>query len=121
MKHKSGLDLALVLEAAAQQYLDDADRLSANLEKWTVTTSGELLAEVSYVRINPADPDKPNTYQSPDDSWIDIKNGGGRHPAKNIVDGGFLERVRYGFLPTRRILSYTKSKQMVAGPLPIQS
>ena len=85
-------------KAAAQQYLDYADWLSANLEKWTVTTSGELLAEVShhYVRINPANPDKPSTYQSPDDSWIDIKNGGGRHPAKNVVDGGFLELVRYG-------------------------
>jgi glucoamylase len=75
-----------------------ADWLAAHLEDWTVTTRGELVPGKPrhYVRITPADPDHPEAAPDPDTAMIQIANGGGIHPARNLVSGDFLDLVRLG-------------------------
>ena len=81
-----------------------ADYLRAHLEEWTVTTKGSLLAGTQrhFVRLDPSKPgeaaepgavDKAQLYltsQPPDAPQS--------YPAREIVDGGFLQLVRYGIL-----------------------
>ncbi|HEV2394549.1 MAG TPA: glycoside hydrolase family 15 protein [Verrucomicrobiae bacterium] len=83
---------------AAAFILDYADWLSAHLEGWTTTDCGELLPGKPrhYIRINPADPDQPDQVSDPNTALIQIANGGGVHPARNIVSADFLELVRLG-------------------------
>ena len=85
-------------EGAARFALDCADWLSAHLEEWTVTNRGELVPGKPrhYIRITPADPDEPAQACGPDTALIQLANGGGRHPARNIVSADFLELVRLG-------------------------
>jgi glucoamylase len=85
-------------EDAARFVLEYADWLSAHLEEWTVTTRGELVPGVArhYVRITPADPERPGHGCDPDTATIPIANGGGLHPARNVVSADFLELVRLG-------------------------
>jgi glucoamylase len=80
---------------------DYADFLESHVETWTVTTQGTLVPGINrhYIRINPslatdcADED-PNcgtlilANQAPGTPY--------EFPAKDIVDAGFLELVRYG-------------------------
>jgi glucoamylase len=75
-----------------------ADWLAAHIEEWTVTTRGELIKEIPqhYIRINPTDPQTPNPHADPNTTRIQISNGGGVHPARNIVGGDFLQLVRLG-------------------------
>jgi glucoamylase len=75
-----------------------ADWLAAHLEEWTVTTQGELVEGFPrhYIRINPADPNAPDPHADPNTAMIQIANGGGLHPARNIVGGDFLLLVRFG-------------------------
>jgi glucoamylase len=84
--------------SAAKFILDYADWLSAHLEAWMVTTRGEMVPGKPrhFVRINPADPERPDLFTSPDENMIQIGNGGGLHPARNIVSTDFLELVRLG-------------------------
>ena len=80
-----------------------ADFLESHVEKWTVTNHGTLVPGITrhYIRINPAvssegstgdeDPDKGEMVlanQKPGDRY--------QYPANQIVDGGFLELVRFG-------------------------
>ncbi len=83
---------------AADFLLDYADWLSAHLEEWTVTNRGELVKDKPrhYVRITPADPQHAEATADPDNAVIEIANGGGKHPARNIVSGDFLQLVRLG-------------------------
>jgi glucoamylase len=78
--------------------LDYADWLSAHLEEWTVTNRGELVKDKPrhYVRITPADPHQAEATADPNNANIEIANGGGKHPARNIVGGDFLDLVRLG-------------------------
>jgi len=78
--------------------LDYADWLSAHLEEWMVTSRGELVKDKPrhYVRITPADPKQAVASPNPDESEIFLGNGGGKHPARNIVGGDFLHLVRLG-------------------------
>lgn len=78
--------------------LDYADWLSAHLEDWTVTNRGELVTGKPrhYVRITPADPKQAGASPDPDEAEIVLANGGGKHPARNIVGGDFLQLVRLG-------------------------
>ncbi len=78
--------------------LEYADWLSAHLEEWTVTTRGELVPGKPrhYIRLTPADPDQPNHFCAPDGAVLQIANGGGAHPARNVVSTDFLELVRLG-------------------------
>jgi glucoamylase len=75
-----------------------ADWLAAHLEEWTVTTNGELVEGFPhhYIRINPTDPANPDPHADPNTTMIQIANGGGLHPARNVVSGDFLHLVRFG-------------------------
>src|SRR5215510_10006747 len=83
---------------AAEFVLAYADWLAAHLEEWMVTTNGELVEGIPrhYIRINPTDPNEPDPHADPNTQMIQIANGGGMHPARNIVGGDFLHFVRYG-------------------------
>ena len=78
-----------------------ADWLNAHVEDWCATSAGELVPGKPrhYVRITPADPDAPEPHPDPDTSEVEIKNGGGTHPARHIVSGDFLHLVRLGVRP----------------------
>lgn len=75
-----------------------ADWLAEHIEEWTVTTRGELVKDIPrhYLRINPTDPLTPDPHADPNATMIQIGNGGGIHPARNIVGGDFLQLVRLG-------------------------
>jgi glucoamylase len=85
-------------KATATFLLDYADWLSAHLEEWTVTHRGELVEGKPrhYVRITPADPKQTGAAPNPDEAELLVANGGGKHPARNIVGGDFLQLVRLG-------------------------
>lgn len=85
-------------EAAGNFVFEYSDWVSAHLEDWTVTRRGELITGKirHYIRINPADPARPNQLPDPDTALLQIANGGGLHLARNIVSGDFLELVRLG-------------------------
>ena len=77
-----------------------ADFLEQHVEQWTVTREGRLHPEVSthYVRIAPMPADDPRDCHGPQ-GLLEIKNqaeGILRVPASQVIDGGFLELVRYG-------------------------
>jgi glucoamylase len=79
-----------------------ADFLESHVEAWTVTTRGSLVPGISrhYFRILPADPDDPFPAENPESGIVTIANTEpgtpSRFPAKEVVDAGFLELVRYG-------------------------
>ena len=85
------------------QYLEEyADFLEAHLECWTVTTEGSLVPGIRrhFIRIQPADASNPVPDEDPNRGVLELRNQPpGAHaafPAKDIVDAGFLELVRYG-------------------------
>jgi glucoamylase len=75
-----------------------ADWLASHIEEWMVTTQGELVEGFPrhYIRINPTDPNAPDPHPDPNTTMIQIANGGGLHPARNVVGGDFLHLVRFG-------------------------
>jgi len=83
---------------SADFILEYADWLAAHIEQWTVTTAGELVDGLPrhYIRINPTDPEKPDPHADPNLTVLSIKNGGGPHPARNVVGGDFIHLVRLG-------------------------
>ena len=88
----------LGLTDAAEFALACADWLAARVEDWTVTTQGELVEGIPrhYIRITPTDPSAPDPHANPNTATIQIANGGGLHPARNVVGGDFLHLVRLG-------------------------
>jgi glucoamylase len=82
----------------AQLILSYADWLAAHLEEWLVTDKGELVPEVPrhYIRITPTDPANPDPHADPNTAVLQVANGGGLHPARNVVGGDFLHLVRFG-------------------------
>ncbi len=80
---------------------DYADFLESHIERWTVTTQGTLVPGISshYIRINPGEIDHC-VDEDPNCGTLTLANQspGARveFPAKEIVDAGFLELVRYG-------------------------
>jgi glucoamylase len=83
---------------AADFLLAYADWIVAHLEEWMVTTEGELVEGFPrhYIRINPTDPGAPDPHADPNATMIQLANGGGLHPARNVVGGDFLLLVRVG-------------------------
>ena len=84
-------------------FLEDyADFLESHVDRWTVTTAGELLPGVPrhFIRIHPMDLSNPQSDEDPNRGVLDVRNRApgeqSRFPAKDIVDAGFLELVRYG-------------------------
>lgn len=95
MRARGSDELAVFLE-------EFADWIEGHLEDWTVTNDGVLVPEIKrhYMRVRP--PEKGEAYwcESCGTETIHINN---RPPgtrdtfeAREIVDGGFLELVRYG-------------------------
>jgi glucoamylase len=78
--------------------LQYADWLAAHIEEWTVTTVGELVDGLPrhYIRINPTEPGLPDPHADPNATMLDVRNGGGLNPARNVVGGDFLLLVRLG-------------------------
>jgi len=84
--------------ATADFILQYADWLAVHVEDWTVTTAGELVEGIRrhYIRINPTHPEEPDPHANPNTTTLAIANGGGLHPARNVVGGDFLHLVRLG-------------------------
>ncbi len=97
-------EMARAYDAAelAQFLQDQGDWIESHLEDWTVTNAGVLLPGVEryYMRIRPPEKDAPYTAEGPGTETIRIANRGpgekAEFEAREIVDGGFLELVRYG-------------------------
>jgi len=89
-------------EATARFLEEYADFLECHLESWTVTTDGTLVPGITthYIRVLPEQIDNPHPEEDPNWGSVTIANhpSGAPHvfPAKEIVDAGFLELVRYG-------------------------
>ena len=85
----------------AQFVREYADFLESHVESWTVTTQGTLVAGISrhYIRISPAS-SADCEHEDPNCGMLVLANQppGARYqfPAREVVDTGFLELVRYG-------------------------
>jgi glucoamylase len=79
-----------------------ADFLECHLESWTVTTQGTLVAGIPrhFIRILPASVDDIHPCEDPDSAMLSLANqppgGPYTYPAREIVDAGFLDLVRFG-------------------------
>ena len=89
--------------AELASYLESyADWIEAHLDEWTTTTEGVLLPGVPYhyMRIRPPVKGEPfhNDQLAPGVLHINNREPGERadFEAREVVDGGFLELVRYG-------------------------
>ncbi len=86
----------------ADFYAVFADWIESNLEKWTVTDDGVLLPEVRrhYMRIRPPAPGDRYYNPSVGEGRLQLANRGpgekSNYDAREIIDQGFLELVRYG-------------------------
>jgi glucoamylase len=81
---------------------DHADYLEAHIEEWTVTTTGSLGTGGAgyYMRILPETVGQADPAEDKESRMVHIANRApdetGEFPAREIVDGGFLELVRHG-------------------------
>jgi len=88
-------------EVTAEFVRDYADFLESHIERWTVTTQGTLVPGLTrhYIRINPGDT-QHCADEDPNCGTLVLANQAPgaqfEFPAKEIVDAGFLELVRYG-------------------------
>ncbi|MEO6779760.1 MAG: glycoside hydrolase family 15 protein [Bradyrhizobium sp.] len=89
-------------EATAKFLEDYVDFLECHIEEWTVTTEGTLVPGITrhYIRILPEKVENPQPEENPNRGTVTIANrppeAQRSFPAKEIVDAGFLEMVRYG-------------------------
>lgn len=90
-------------EIDVAQFIEDyADFGESQVERWTVTTQGSLVPGIPrhYIRILPVDINNESPMEDPNTGNIVLANRppGSQFvfPAKDIVDAGFLELVRYG-------------------------
>jgi glucoamylase len=90
-------------QAATAQYLEEyADFLESHIEPWTVTTEGSLVPGISrhFIRIHPVGVNDPQPDENANRGTLELRNqppgAPTAYPAKEIVDAGFLELVRYG-------------------------
>lgn len=108
-----------------------ADYLEAHIENWTVTTTGSLLdgTKTYYMRILPEQVGQENPAEDKESRVLHIANHApgeqSDFPARDIVDGGFLELVRYGIrepddptiVATLRVIDEVLKTQTPAGPV----
>ncbi len=89
-------------DATAQFIQDYADFLECHIEAWTVTTEGTLVPGINrhFIRINPLEIGNPQPDEDPNQGILRIPNrppfAQAEFPAREVVDAGFLELVRYG-------------------------
>ncbi len=81
---------------------EHADWIQSHLEDWTVTNNGVLHPDVKrhYIRIQPPAPGEPWYRDDVAPGHVRLNNRApweeSEFPADSIIDGGFLELVRYG-------------------------
>ena len=85
------------------RYLEEyADFLESHLETWTVTTEGSLVPGISrhFIRIHPANVHDAHPDENANHGILTLHNFPpgvpSSFPARDIIDAGFLELVRYG-------------------------
>ena len=90
-------------DGATAAFLEEyADFLECHVEAWMVTTEGTLVPGIPrhYIRILPVDVGNPCPDEDPNRGFVGLANRSPgapwKFPAKEVVDGGFLELVRYG-------------------------
>jgi glucoamylase len=90
-------------DTASAEFVEEyADYLESHIEDWTVTNQGSLCPGINrhYIRILPERVGDANPAENPESRTLQIKNipygQPSEFPAKDVVDGGFLELVRYG-------------------------
>ncbi len=107
-----------------------ADYLEAHIEAWTATGEGTLVEGIAahYIRILPEEVGQLNPAEDKEERILRIANRAPNDqadfPAKNVVDGGFLELVRYGIrsahdpliLNTIRVVDAILKVETPAGP-----
>lgn len=88
--------------AVAEFLLSYADFVEGHLERWTVTRHGTLVPGVPahYIRIHPVRTGDATPDEDPDHGVVSLANqppgAPTAYPAREIVDAGFLELVRFG-------------------------
>ncbi len=81
---------------------EHADWIQSHLEDWTVTSEGTLHPEIKrhYIRVQPPAPGEPWYRNDVAPGNVRLNNRApweqSEFPANAIIDGGFLELVRYG-------------------------
>jgi glucoamylase len=116
-------------DAAAAAFIQDqADYLEDHLEEWTVTTTGSLGEGPYYMRILPELAGQENPAEDMESRVLRIANCApgaiDAFPARDVVDGGFLELVRHGIrapddpvvLNTLKIIDAVLKVETPAGP-----
>jgi glucoamylase len=107
-----------------------ADYLEAHIEQWTTTVQGSLVEGTStyYMRILPEQVGQENPGEDKESRVLHIANHApgeqADFPARDIVDGGFLELVRYGIrkpddpiiLATVKVIDAVLKVDTPAGP-----
>jgi len=79
-------------DAAASYYRSTADEWQASIERWTVTTNGQLADHPYYLRLTvDGNADAGTSYT--------IADGGPTVDQRTVVDPSFLELVRLGVKP----------------------
>jgi glucoamylase len=79
-----------------------ADWIEGHLDEWTTTDDGILHPEVKrhYMRVRPPAPGEPYARPDADRQIVQLNNRApheqSRFEAREIIDAGFLELVRYG-------------------------
>jgi glucoamylase len=109
---------------------EQADWIEAHLEEWTVTENGTLLPGVPrhYMRIRPPRCGDPYAHAGCEREMVRINNRGpgeqSDFEARNVVDAGFLELVRYGvrraddplIVDSLKVIDHTLKVETPVGP-----
>ncbi|MBB5063685.1 glycoside hydrolase family 15 protein [Granulicella mallensis] len=107
-----------------------ADYLELHIEDWTATATGSLVEGTSsyYMRILPEQVGQKHPAEDKESRGLHIANHASGEqsdfPARNVVDGGFLELVRYGIrspddptvLATLKVIDTVLKTDTPAGP-----
>lgn len=107
-----------------------ADWIEGHLEDWTVTNDGVLHPEVKrhYMRIRPPECGEPYAHEGCGSEMVRIPNHApgeqAEFEAREIIDAGFLELVRYGvrraddplIVDTLKIVDYVLRVETPKGP-----
>jgi glucoamylase len=117
--------------AELARFLEEhADWIESHLEDWTVTNNGTLLPGVPrhYMRIRPPRCGDPYAHDGCGEEVVRINNRGpgerADFEARNVVDAGFLELVRYGvrraddpvIVDSLKVIDHTLKVETAVGP-----
>ena len=118
-------------DTATAAFIEEyADYLESHIEDWTTTTTGSLVEGTStyYMRILPEQVGQEHPAEDKESRVLHIANHAPGEqcdfPARNIVDGGFLELVCYGIrrpddptvVATLRVIDAVLKTDTAAGP-----